>query len=76
MTVSTPGTFAILAKAAVAAVFTDPERIVAPWRRLEDDLIAFARCGREVLGQQADRRLRIGAGKVEVGVELAADWRS
>ena len=37
---------------------------------LDDDLIALARRGGEVFGQQADRRLGVGVGQVEVGVEM------
>jgi hypothetical protein len=43
-----------------------------PVRRLDHDLIALSGRRREVLGQQADRGLRIGVRQVEVGVELAA----
>ena len=39
---------------------------------LEDDLVALARRRREVLGQQADRGLGIGAWQVEVVAEVAA----
>ena len=38
-------------------------------RGLDHDLVALTRRGREVLRQQADRRLRVGARQAEVGVE-------
>ena len=39
---------------------------------LDDDLVALARRGREVLRQQADRRLRIGVRQAEARAEIGA----
>ena len=59
-TLSTPGTAAALASAAVTAVWTGADRMAAPLVAWITTWSLSPDCGREVRGQQGSRRLRVG----------------